>query len=319
MAKEKDKEPFWSGARRLLSELRGYRWQRGRFVSAEAPILIGGCGRSGTTLLRVILDSHSQVCCGPETNLFVSKTRLNPGSPTARKLAERFDLSHETMDDLLRRSSSRAQFIDRFFTTVRAQAGKPFWSDKTPRNVQVLPYIFEHFPQARFIHMIRDGRDVVCSLRTHPRFRMIDGQPVKLDTWNPIEDCVARWVQDVSLGLRYRDDPGSLELRYEDLVRRPEPALRPLFEFLGLPWEPAVLKFNEVKTGSRDPKRFAQNPEAAKPLQSSAVGRWRGDLDEKDLAYVMRKAGTLLRELGYTPDDLEGNVPASPRRIDRTG
>lgn len=289
-------------ARQLVSGARAYRWNRGDHVSSETPIIIGGCGRSGTTLMRVILDSHSQIACGPESNVFPSPNRLNPGSPGAEKLAKKFEISAEEMAHLLRSSSTRAEFADRFFDAYRRHAGKPLWADKTPRNIQVMPYILEHFPKARFVHVIRDGRDVVCSLRTHPRHRVIDGEIVKLDTWNPIEDCVGRWVKDVGDGLVYRGDPRYYELKYEDLVTETEPTLRGLFEFLELPWEPAVMAFHEVQSASRDPVKFAQNPEATKPLQRSSIGRWRKDLNEEDLAYVLRRAGPLLRTLGYLDD-----------------
>ena len=293
---------LWSNARQLVAELRSYRWNSGAYVSTEAPILLGGCGRSGTTLLRVILDSHSQVCCGPESELFAATTRLNPGSAGAQRLSRKFDIPEERLDALIRESSSRAELIDRFFGVYRAQSGKQIWADKTPRNIQVLPFILEHFPRARIVHVIRDGRDVACSLRTHPRHRVVDGKLVKLDTWNPIEDCIARWVNDVQDGLRLRGDPRYHELRYEDVILATEPTLRKLLTFLELPWEPAVMSFHEVQSASRDPLKFAQNPEATKPLQSSSIGHWQRNLSSDDLEIVMRAAGPLLRELGY-PDD----------------
>ncbi len=253
--------------------------------------------------MRVILDSHSQIACGPESNVFPSPNKLNPGSDGAAKLAKKFDLSSTEMKDLLRTSTTRAEFAERFFDAYRKNAGKPLWADKTPRNIQVMPYILEHFPKARFVHVIRDGRDVVCSLRTHPRHRVIDGQIVKLDTWNPIATCVGRWVKDVGDGLAYRGDPRYFELKYEDLVTATEPTLRGLFDFLNLPWEPAVMSFHEVQSASRDPVKFAQNPEATEPLRGSSIGRWRRDLSEDDLAHVMREAGPLLRKLDYSDEE----------------
>lgn len=301
-------EGLLARARKLVSGARAYRWNRGDHVSTESPIIIGGCGRSGTTLMRVILDSHSQIACGPESNVFPSPNRLNAGSAGAAKLAKKFDFTSEEMSQLLRTSSNRAEFAERFFDAYRARSGKPLWADKTPRNIQVMPYILEHFPKARFVHVIRDGRDVVCSLRTHPRHRVVDGKVIKLHTWNPIEDCVGRWVNDVGDGLAYRGDPRYYELKYEDLVTETEATLRGLFEFLQLEWEPAVMNFHEVQSSSRDPVKFAQNPEATKPLQSSSIGRWRKDLSQDDLAYVLRECGPLLRTLGY----LEEGDPAAP-------
>jgi hypothetical protein len=141
---------------------------------------------------------------------------------------------------------------------------------------------------------------------------VIDGRIVKLDTWNPLEQCIDRWVRDVGDGLAYRGDPRYYELKYEDLVTRTEEALRGLFDFLRLPWEPAVLSFHQVQSGSRDPIKFAQNPEATKPLQSSSIGRWERDLSEDDLARVLRACGPLLREVGYL--DATSEAPAPTHR-----
>ena len=295
-------------ARRFAGQVRSYRWNRGQHVSSASPIIIGGCGRSGTTLMRVILDSHSQIACGPESNVFPSPNRLNPGSPGAAKLAKKFDLSATEMDAMLGQAGSRAEFAENFFDRYRGRANKPLWADKTPRNVQVLPYIFKHFPQARFVHVVRDGRDVACSLRTHPRHRVVNGEIVKLNTWNPIEDCIGRWVNDVGLGLAYRQDPRYTELRYEDLVLETETTLRNLFEFLELDWEPAVMNFHEVQSASRDPVKFAQNPEATRPLASSSIGRWKTDLSEEDLNLILRRGGDLLKTLNYLEKDTSPNT-----------
>src|SRR5688572_21024001 len=156
-------------------------WRRPAYTSSASPILVGGCGRSGTTLMRVILDTHPRICCGPESRLF------QPRVPSPPKLARRFDLPEAAVGELFAKSGSQAELIDRFFALYSESRHKPRWAEKPPRNVLYLDYIFEHFPNARFVHMIRDGRDTICSLRTHPRHKVVDGKIVKLNTWHPIE------------------------------------------------------------------------------------------------------------------------------------
>ena len=177
------------------------RWRRQPYVSDSSPIVVGGCARSGTTLMRVILDSHPNICCGPESNLFY------PGRRGLETLASRFDLPLDLLRGILKESHSQAQFIDMFFAEYSSVTGKPKWAEKSPRNILVLDYIFEHFPKARFIHMIRDGRDTVCSLRTIPRREVVDGKLVDINTRNPLGPCIKRWLRDVRAGQAYRGDP----------------------------------------------------------------------------------------------------------------
>jgi hypothetical protein len=115
----------------------GDAWGSIPYVSESEPVIIGGCGRSGTTLLSAMIDAHPLFFCGPESR----------------------------------------------------------WSEKTPGNVRVLDRIFEYFPRARFIHVIRDGRDVVCSTRTHPKFRVVDGKEVLTGILRPADECAERWVE----------------------------------------------------------------------------------------------------------------------------
>lgn len=275
-------------------------WRDEPYLSAAAPIVIGGCGRSGTTLLRVVLDSHSNLCCGPESNLFlVGKTHAF----NLDELAFKFDFSAPRVVDIERASASLAEFIDRFFAAYAIARGRPRWCEKTPKNVTVLEFIFAHFPKAKFLHVIRDGRDVACSLRTHPRHQVVDGKLVPLHTRNPWELGVSRWVDDVRAGRAHRADPRYREIRYEEVIARPEPTLRALFEFIGEPWDQRVLEFHAERGGSRDVRKFPQNPEATRALYGDAVGRWRTEMTRAEADTFKARAGSLLIELGYEADD----------------
>jgi hypothetical protein len=273
------------------------RWRRGSYASTARPIIVGGCGRSGTTLMRVILDTHSNVCCGPESHLFL------PHWPNTRVLARRFALPENTVGDLLRKSRSQAEFVDGFFAAYAVARQKRRWAEKTPRNAHQLGFIFEHFPGARFIHMIRDGRDTVCSLRTHPRHKVVNGELIPLKTWHPLQTCIDRWVDDVRAARAYRHDPRYLEVRYEDLVGRPRETLERVFTFIEEPFEQQVLDYHVMRGQSRDVVNFPQNPEATTAMYTHAVSRWRKDLSSEDVALFKQDAGPLLVELGYATDD----------------
>jgi len=262
-----------------------------------APVVIGGCGRSGTTLLRMMLDSHRRLCCGPESSLFRRR------AIEADWLADRFGFPRDVVGALRDAAGSRAAFIEAFAGLCMQRAGKARWAEKTPRNISRVGAVFRLFPAARFVHVLRDGRDVACSLRTHPRHRVVDGKLVPTGIRRPIAGCARRWVRDIEGSRRWWDDPRFHTVRYEDLVREPRPALERLMAFLGEEWDEAMLAHAAADSPFRDATRFAQNPEALGAVSTAALSRWERDLDARDRRIFKRIAGPLLVELGYARDD----------------
>ena len=261
-----------------------------------APIVVGGCGRSGTTLLRMMLDSHPRICCGPESSVF-RRRALDPDA-----LADRFGLARPDVRAIHDSAESRPAFIEAFAALCLQASDKARWAEKTPRNISRIGAIFHFFPDARFVHVLREGRDVACSLRTHPRNKVVDGKLVPLDTWKSLAGCARRWRDDIECSRPWWSDPRFHTLRYEDLVRQPESVLRRLMAFLGEPWDDAMLAHGGGAS-TRDVTRFAQNPEAIGAVNASSIGRWERDLDAKDRRIFKRIAGPLLVELGYARDN----------------
>lgn len=268
-----------------------------REPSALAPIVLGGCGRSGTTLLRMMLDSHRRICCGPESSVFRRR------AIDADALAERFGFDRAEVRRIRDAAPSRPAFIEAFAGLCMRKAGKQRWAEKTPRNISRIGEIFRCFPEARFVHVLRDGRDVACSLRTHPRHKVVDGKLVPLDTWKPISGCARRWVQDIEGSRKWWGDPRFHAVRYEDLVLDPRPVLERLMAFIGEDWDEAMLAHASADSPFRDATRFAQNPEALGAVSTRSLSRWQRDLDARDKRIFKRIAGPLLVELGYAKDD----------------
>lgn len=265
-------------------------------ASGLRPVVIGGCGRSGTTLLRMMLDSHRRICCGPESSVF-RRRAIDPDA-----LADRFGLARAELRAAYDAAASRPQFIEAFAGICLRDSGKQRWAEKTPRNISRIGEIFRFFPEARFVHMLRDGRDVACSLRTHPRHRVVGGKLVPLDTWKPIAGCARRWRDDIECSRPYWNDPRFHVLRYEDLVQTPRDVLSRLMTFIGEPWDEAMLAHDGAGSPHRDVTRFAQNPEAIAAVSTASLSRWQRDLDDRDRREFKRIAGALLVELGYARD-----------------
>jgi hypothetical protein len=250
------------------------------------PIFVGGEGRSGTTLLRVMLDAHPAIACGPESH-FLQDPRFKEFHHHFRgkwwKRAEGFGYALSDMDDLVR------DFVRGWFETYMRRRGKRRWADKTPSTIRDLPYLWELFPTAKFVHMIRDGRDVCCSMLEQK--------------WGPddVDDAAKRWVAAIEAGAVHRGDVNRyMEIRYEDLVQQPERELRRLCTWIGEDFDPAMLR-HEQADHDLAPRTESSAHQVEKPLYTSALGRWRRDLAPKDLKRFLKIAGPTLRSLGY-PD-----------------
>ena len=250
-------------------------------------VVIGGASRSGTTLLRSILGRHPLIASGPETTVLLRRV----SSPD--DLGKRLGWQPAAILRWQRESRSQAEFIRRFQRAVLARSGKAIWAEKTPRNVGRFGFVRRRLRRAKLVHVIRDGRDTVCSLRRKP-FARLDRAP--WDSAAAARRCAVQWRTSVKAGLRFRGDPAYHELRYEDLVRDPEPTLRALVDFLGVPWTDRLLDAAPADGG--DPDEMA----ASGDIFRSSLGRWRRDLSAADRAALRPLIGPLLVKLGYERD-----------------
>jgi hypothetical protein len=279
-------------------------------------IIIVGRGRSGTTLLRAMLDSHPSVAIPPESHFLVTLAR----SPRAFRRdggfsSERFTealISHWGfrgwgLDEAAVRSTLAAAQPATYADAVRAiferyatDRGKTRYGEKTPMNVLHMTKLASLFPEARFIHLIRDGRDVALSYRDADFGTTSIGESAVF--WRRF---VARGRRDGRrLGhARYR------EVRYEDLVHDPEDVLRSLCSFVDLPFDSTMLQYferaDDVMAGvdHRSQHRGVYLP----PTQG--LRDWRRDMAPDELELFESIGGGLLTQLGYE----RGTVTASLR------
>jgi ornithine cyclodeaminase/alanine dehydrogenase-like protein (mu-crystallin family)/DNA-binding response OmpR family regulator len=280
-------------------------------------VTVCGCGRSGTTLARVILDSHPKLYAGPESLL------LLPVSIDTAGLARKFDLPRASLDAELAAAGGRVPFVERFQELVLRHGGKRVWVDKTARNVHRLGYIRRHFPQAKVIHVVRDPRDVVASLKTHRKHKVVGGRIVPTGYCMPISLCIDRLEHAIADALAHEPDPLMLTVRYEDLVLDTERTVRRLCDFIGVDFAPAMLEFHKIDSPTRDPRHFPQNIEATRPISPSSIGRHRMALTADEIAQTETRLGETMRRFGYEPgpvaprgaQDLPTAAPTEPPRL----
>jgi protein-tyrosine sulfotransferase len=284
--------PYGGNAGGRVFALLGYRkwWQLRSGLSrprseTDGLIVVGGAPRSGTTLLRTMLGRHPMIATCPESTVFLS--RISAPEDIATRLG--WDASE--IRDWQRKSRSQVEFIERFHEAILTRTGKAVWLEKTPRNIGRFRFVRSHFPRAKLIHIIRDGRDVVCSLRRTPFARLDHAAP---DSPKAAMRCAVQWRKLVEAGTRLRHYSNYYELRYEDLVRDPEQQMRSLLSFVGLPWDPAILR--------SDPREKPDEYEAraTDAIFSSSPGRWQRDLSAIDKRVLAALIGPTLTRLGYS-------------------
>ncbi len=281
-----------------------------------APFVVG-MTRSGTTLLRLMLDAHPQLAIPPETHFLpevIAAFKEGRSAPedvlevmTANRRWPDFELEPEAVLERLRAAAPLAGPGDAFrafYAFYAEREGKPRWGDKTPGYATKMRRIWRALPEARFIHMIRDGRDVALSLE-----RRKSGLSTK--------EVANRWSHRIRKTRRGAEIlPHYLEIRYEDLVTDVEAVLRKVSAFIELEFDPAMLSYHERsqdrlreldrplraeggKRGLTADSRLAAHALTSQPPRSDRVGAWREELDPEDVAIFEQRAGRLLDELGY--------------------
>ncbi len=207
-------------------------------LEATPAVFLVGPYRSGTTLLRYAIDSHSRLCCPPESDF------IAPLSLLLTDMKSREGLHNMGFEEDLVVAKLRG-LICSVFSTYAASWEKTRWVDKTPQYVDYLDILLRLFPRARFILIFRHGLDQAHSFTrggTFPRPELEgygeEGEDLRLG-------ASRYWREKTEKVLEFQNRHPDLchALRYEDLCRRPEEELRQICSFLDEPWEPAMLKF----------------------------------------------------------------------------
>ena len=285
---------------------------------AHPPVpFVVGMNRSGTTLLRMMLDAHPQLTIPPETHFvpdLIKAVREDDATPESALAAMKsarewgdFGFSDEEMLGRLRAlpKLKPGPAVRTFYEAYMEQQGKSRWGEKTPTYVQKMKLIQRALPEARFIHVIRDGRDVALSV--------LDRTVRELTA----ADVARRWQKKIT---KAREDSPQLrhytEIRYEDLILDTEPVLRRVCEFIELPWDEGMMSYHE-RSGERlremaralpgdgrakelsVERRMATHAMTTKPPSADRVARWRTQMSAAQRAEFEAVAGELLAALGY--------------------
>ena len=265
------------------------------------PLFVLGVRRSGTTLLRVMLDRHSELAI-PDESYFIPQLadrHRGPIDPAAflddlRRLPTLRDWDVDIVDVQGRLVPGMApgEAIAAVYLAYAAAHGKRRWGDKTPMYMQHLPTLERLFPDAIYVHLIRDGRDAAVSFIQMPA-------GIVTRTWAHPRDVTGfacQWRSEVAdaralgrrVGQRY------LEVRYENLVAEPEGELQRICAHAALPFEAAML----TREGDVDVSAKPHQQSLSRPT-TPGLRNWRTEMSEVDARAFEAVAGDELAELAY--------------------
>lgn len=245
-----------------------YRWHKvvRRITIDSPPVFIVGCGHSGTSLLLAILGTHSRIYSVPYESYIATKDNQQ----WFQNETERFDW-------------------------WAISAGKRRWVEKTPRHIHHIGRILKWHPDARILLMIRDGRDVACSIRERA---------------GSLEKGIRRWVEDNLAGKEYWKHPNVHLVKYDDLVGDFRLTVRDVLNHLNEEYEDGMEDYYKIPrkwmseeigkpptSSERDHGQY-RNWQINQPLFDGR-GRWK-KLSDEELSLINDVGGEMLAECGYS-------------------
>jgi hypothetical protein len=273
-----------------------------------APIFIVGAGRSGTTLLQMMLNAHPNIAIYGELHYFNEVLLIKKKVPSLKQpealnrffqLVPNVNVSkylpnfNQTLNAVQERMlADEHRTYEKFFRYVLEEyaqrEGAKRFGEKTPTNIRYMNELLSIFPNAKIIHIIRDPRDVVASASKRELFW----------TSNDVVINAFKWRCDMFYRREFSAQTETYtEVRYEDLVSDPEQQLRRICEFVGEEFDPQMLEFYKTS------KSYLQNEPwkegTQRPINRSSVQKWQKELSEAQIFLIEMINGATMSQIGY--------------------
>jgi len=245
------------------------------------PIFLFGVGRSGTTLLQTIINAHPKMGMLPENHFL-----LNFYLPTIGKNPTPFDRDKALKDEEFCRIPERlrkplkdqnfesaTKFYYELLKEFAAENKLELAGDKDPEHINYLPHIFKEFPKAKFIHIVRDPRDVILSR--------------KKSDWGkkyPILWHIVEYYHQFSKAEEFgKNNSQFFQIKYEDLLINPKLSLEKLCGFLNVPFDEAMLNHHQKENNLFSSKEDTWKQNVKKPILKDNFNKWKKNISNKTL------------------------------------
>lgn len=305
---------------------RSARWAQrspsGHAEGATRPLLIGACPRSGTTLLRSLLNNHPDLAIPAETDFVLPLWRARVRHGDLRRESNRRELAHwifhteghggrrirakglaeqdvtrdEAIERVVTAGTTLGSLLAACFAMYANSHGKQRWGDKRPAYAGHVGTLMRLFPDAQFINVVRDPRGAAASLISLGWHRRREATAAAAATW-------AMSVHRVDQAAKRLRPDQLMDVRYEDLVADPEATLARICTFASLPGGPAIDQMLSADRGGRERFREGWHDKLKQPIGTDPVIAWRDRLRPRQIALVEHAAGSELARWGYRPFD----------------
>jgi hypothetical protein len=289
-------------------------------MPGSRPVFVGGCPRSGTTLLRTMLNSHPELAMPHETRILVEGYRrrsewgdlADTGNRRAlarwvvdRRVSRHRRLTEDTealVEAMVAAPPTLGSVLGAGFRLYANRHGKSRWGDKRPSLVLNLEAVFAMFPDAQYVNIVRDPRAVVASIRRVGRRHGWEahGLPGGTDTWERSVRAADRWRR------RLPADQ-FLEVQYEHLVSHPATVIERVAEFLHLDSAGLDAMLHHHETADIHSRTL--HAYVSKPVTAERVRAWEQALGPREIAFVESVLGDQMRRYGYEPVARARKVP----------
>lgn len=276
-----------------------------------------GVARSGTTLVSLMLNAHSQIAIPYESHFIVPYFHQYQGDERFQndafrkeiigllleeKYVKQWDREVGLEDINLQKCDSLKGCISQLFMAYAKKNHKRYWADKTPAYINEIHVLHNLFPNARYIHLVRDGRDVALSLS-----RQFFGP-------NDLINALRYWERSVDTAqrmLKMIPPNRSLQVRFEDIANDPSREMESISRFLEISFEPEIINAH-TKTAKKYVGKYIQqhHEQLQKPISTKNTEKWKRFLSKSEQALAYEIAGRKLDDLGY-----ESGVKKHPLKV----
>jgi len=255
------------------------------------PVFIGGCDRSGTTFLASMIGNAECAITTPESQFkvdFLSCDEKNFHSPLIWRL-KLWGVSKKRLEEIFKYSVDGKELMTRLvleYARIYKNDPPRYWIDHTPTNFQNYKILNQYYPNAKFVHIIRDGRAVASSV-------------IPL-AWGPTNanDAALWWLTKISFGLAAQllAPEKVITVKYEDILQNPETELKRICTFIGMPYNKDMLLGKGFSVPGYTKK---QHSSVGQLPDNSKADNWKSDLSKRDIEIFEYHSLGMLENLGY--------------------